>query len=220
MERLDVSPEYRNKLTDCYRRMDSDIKGVYNQFSGKLKCLETKHQGTAYFSPDEGGFRFDEEADRSKGLGEGNTFFHESAHMIDWLAGNGDVNITQMNNLTDMAQADYNDAIARIMSRANCTLESAQDILSDELLSSPNESNCVSDVFGGLSGNKVSGAWGHSAEYWANRDRSIIGKEAFAEITADSACNGQNLSFTQKYMPRTYSAYKAIIQSIIGEKRA
>ena len=196
--------------------MDSDIKDVYNGLSAKLQCLDTQHQGTAYFSPDEGGFRFNESADISKGLGAGNTFFHESAHMIDWLAGKGGTNITQLNNLTDAAQADYNDAISSIMGRENCTMEKAQSILSDELWNNPNESNCVSDIFGGLSGNKVSGAWGHRTEYWATRDRSIIGKEAFAEITADSACNGRNLAFTQKYMPRTCSAYRTIMKSIKG----
>ena len=216
LEKLGVSQDYREKITDCYRKLDSDIKDVYNGLSAKLQCLDTQHQGTAYFSPDEGGFRFNESADISKGLGAGNTFFHESAHMIDWLAGKGGTNITQLNNLTDAAQADYNDAISSIMGRENCTMEKAQSILSDELWNNPNESNCVSDIFGGLSGNKVSGAWGHRTEYWATRDRSIIGKEAFAEITADSACNGRNLAFTQKYMPRTCSAYRAIMKSIKG----
>ena len=79
-------------------------------------------------------------------------------------------------------------------------------------MNNPIASNCVSDIFGGLSGNKVVGIYGHSANYWAQRPRSAVGKEAFAEITADSASNPQTLAFTKKYMPKTYSAYQRIIK--------
>ena len=74
-------------------------------------------------------------------------------------------------------------------------------------------SNCVSDVFGGISRNQVSGAWGHSTEYWMNRGQEAVGKEAFAEITADRACNNANsLAFTQKYLPRTIQAYERALK--------
>lgn len=214
LAKLDVTPEYRDKLTDCYKDMDPDLKDVYNDYSDKLKCLDTKYNGTAHYSPGDGGFYFNEQKDIAKGLGEGNTYFHESAHMIDDLSGNS----SYANNMTDAIQADYDDAISNIMKNENCTVEQAQEKLSNELWNNPNESNCVSDVFGGLTGNKVSGPWGHRAEYWANRDRSAIGKEAFAEITADSACNANNLAYTQKYMPKTYNAYKSIIGLIKGGK--
>lgn len=57
-------------------------------------------------------------------------------------------------------------------------------------------------------------------EKYKHRRENIIhsSMEAFAEITADSACNANNLAFTQKYMPRTYSTYKNIIGSIKGGK--
>ena len=65
-------------------------------------------------------------------------------------------------------------------------MSSAQDILSMELMSEPIASDCASDVFGGVSYNKVSGGWGHSTEYRQERSREAIGKEASAAITACS----------------------------------
>ena len=114
--------------------------------------------------------------------------------------------------MTNAIQEDYNDALANIMKAENCSYEDAQSKLCDELWANPTASNCVSDIFGGISGNKVSGPWGHSADYWAARDRSIIGKEAFAEMTADSASNAQSLAFTKKYMPKAYRAYQNMIK--------
>ena len=60
------------------------------------------------------------------------------------------------------------DALSNIMKTENCSFEEAQTKLSDELWAHPTDSNCISNVFGGLSGNKVSGPWGHHSEYWAN----------------------------------------------------
>lgn len=212
--KLDISDDYRSSLINNYKNMDSDIKDFYNVNASELKCLDSKFPGTAHFSSNECGFKFNETKDVAKGLGTGNTFYHESAHMLDWLSGKYGNNLTERFNLTASIQEDYNDAISGIMNKENCTLEQAQNKLSDILWSHPTESNCVSDVFGGLTGNRVSGPWGHSFEYWAQRDRSIIGKEAFAEITADSACNHQNLAFTKQYLPKTYELYKKIIKGV------
>lgn len=212
--KLDISDDYRSSLINNYKNMDSDIKDFYNVNASELKCLDSKFPGTAHFSSNECGFKFSETKDVAKGLGTGNTFYHESAHMLDWLSGKYGNNLTERFNLTASIQEDYNDAISGIMNKENCTLEQAQNKLSDILWSHPTESNCVSDVFGGLTGNRVSGPWGHSFEYWAQRDRSIIGKEAFAEITADSACNHQNLAFTKQYLPKTYELYKKIIKGV------
>lgn len=146
-----------------------------------------------------------EDDDISKGLGKGNTFFHESAHMIDYLNDNLSA------ELTDCIRQDYENNLSRIINATGCSYTDAQIKLSDELWEYPTESNCVSDVFGGISCNQVSGAWGHSTEYWNTRPSSIIGAEAFAEITADSACSQENLKFTKQYMPLTYEKYKSII---------
>ena len=132
--------------------------------------------------------------------------------MLDWLSGENGRNLSECNDLTNAIQEDYNDALSNIMKTENCSFEEAQAKLSDELWAHPTDSNCVSDVFGGLSGNKVSGPWGHRSEYWANRERSAVGKEAFAEITADSASNAQSLAFTKKYMPKAYSTYQSMIK--------
>lgn len=213
LEALNISPEYKNCLVDRIQNMDTGIKDLYDRYAGRLVCLDPNYPGTSYFSSTEGGFRVDQSADGSNVLGAGSTFFHESAHMLDWLIGkeNGAESISSLYRLTDAVAADLNDALTSIMRSENCTYEKAQQLLSSELQSHWDVSFCVSDVFGGLTGNKVSGFWGHTADYWANRDRDGIGKEAFAEITQQRVCNPGALAYTQKMMPRTYEAYQNIV---------
>ena len=209
---LDVSDTYKDTLVEQLKNMNPELKGLYNDYANDLKCLDTNYPGIANFDRTKGGFVFSETKDVNKGLGAGNTFLHESAHMMDYLTGENGKDLSVTNDLTSAIQEDYNDALSNIMKTHNCSFEDAQSKLSDELWAHPVESNCVSDVFGGLSENKVSGPWGHTTDYWVKRPRSAVGSEAFAEITADSASNPQSLAFTKKYMPKTYSAYQSMIK--------
>lgn len=215
LETLSISPEYRNCLMDRVQNMDADMNGIYDRYAGRLVCLDPNHPQTPYFSSAEGGFRIDQSSDLTNGRGAGSTFFHESAHMLDWVIGreNGVENISSLYRLTDAVAADLEDALASTMRSEKCTYEKAQQILSAELGSHFDIASCVSDVFGGLTGNKVSGLWGHSADYWANRDRDFVGMEAFAEITEQRICNPEALAYTKKMMPKTYEVYQNIIMN-------
>ncbi|MFA6887657.1 MAG: hypothetical protein WCQ65_11910, partial [Fermentimonas sp.] len=208
-----------------------ELKGEYNKYADKLKCNDTAYyeldengvpQDAAYFSPIEGGFKINQHEDLHNPLGAGNTFFHESGHMIDWLKGqeSDTGNASYETYMTEAVHEDYFNALQNIMNDNDnpCDRERAQEILSRKLMKEPNASNCVSDVFGGVSFNKVFGVWGHSDEYWRNNSRDIVGKEAFAEITADRACNNErNLDFTRRYMPKTMKAYENALK--YGGKR-
>ena len=225
LDTMDLSPDYKDVLTDRFKNMDMDLKTEYNDYADRLNCLDTSYkeidengvpQDAAYFSSVEGGFKFSQEDDLNNPLGAGNTFFHESGHMLDWLKGqeNGIGQASSYNYMTEAATEDYYDAIQKIQDEKGCGVEQAQKLLSRELMSNPNASNCVSDVFGGITYNKVSGAWGHSTDYWKNRGRDAIGKEAFAEITADRACqNPEHMQFLQRFLPKTLKAYENALKT-------
>lgn len=224
LDTIDLSQDYKDILVEEFRIMDIDLKNEYNKYANQLMCLNPSYrvigengipQDAAYFSSVEGGFKFNQEDDLHNPLGAGNKFFHESAHMLDWLKGqeNGRGNASYESYMTEAIYEDYYDTLDRIQRDNNCDMSTAQDLLSMELMRDPVASNCVSDVFGGVSLNKVFGVWGHSIEYWRNRGRNAIGEEAFAEITADRAChNISSMEFTQKYLPKTIKAYEKALK--------
>ncbi|MDE7353227.1 MAG: hypothetical protein K2O06_09270 [Acetatifactor sp.] len=216
LDSLNISREYRQVLEGRFRDMDLQLKKVYDRYGERLVCLDTRYAGTPYFSCEEGGFRVDEASDLGNPLGPGSTFFHESAHMLDWLMGKekGLEYITSNPEFINALEADLNSALSGIMRSEGCTREEAQEKLSMELWANPYDSSCVSDVFGGLTGNRVTGAWAHSREYWAVRGREGVAREAFAEITEQMACNPEGLAYTTKMMPKTVEVYRRILAEV------
>lgn len=222
IDTLDISPYYKDILIERYTNMDSDLKQLFNKYAKKMKCLDVncvdgEGRPHAFFSPEDGGVRFHQTYDSDNPLGPGNTFFHESGHALDKLIGAEDGSsetASYRNYMTEAAHEDYYAAIDKIMREEKCDKAKAQKLLTEELKNNPIISNVVSDIFGGITYNKVHGRWTHDAEkYWMKRSRDAIGKEAFAEITAEIACkNEETLKFTQKYLSRTMRRYREILQ--------
>ena len=226
---MELSDDFKETIFERFEEMDSDLKAEYNEYADRLVCLDSNYyevneygvaNDASYFSPSEGGFKFNQELDERNPLGSGNTFFHESAHMIDWLKSQdmNTLSASEAGEMTDAAIQDYSDAIARVQSENECSIEEAEQIISDDLMKDGFASNTVSDVFGGLTYNRVSGWYTHENDYWYERPRKAVGMEAFAEITADRACGREHLEFTSKYLPHTMAAYDRALK-MRGEKR-
>lgn len=224
VDTMDISPYYKDILIERYADMDRDLKQLFNRYARKMKCvdvncLDKEGRPHAFFSPKDGGIRFHQTYDSDNPLGPGNTFFHESGHALDKLLGNengSSETASYKNYMTEAAHEDYYDAIDKIMREEKCDEAKAQELLTTELKNNPIISNVVSDIFGGISYNKVHGRWTHDTEkYWKIMPRDVIGREAFAEITAEIACkNEETLNFTQKYLPRTMQRYREILQGV------
>lgn len=213
LDSLNISQEYRQVLEKRFQDMDPQLRNVFERYGDRLVCLDAAYPGTSYFSGQEGGFRVDTASDLKNPLGAGSAYFHESAHMLDWLMGKekGKQYITSNPQLIHALEADLNSAVSGIMASEGCTLEEAHEKLCKELMSNPYDASCVSDVFGGLTENAVMGFYGHSKEYWAVRGREGVAREAFAEIVQQMACSPQGLAYTMKMMPRTVEACRQIL---------
>lgn len=148
-------------------------------------------------------------------LGAGNTFFHESGHMIDWLKGQetGGGSESSKSSMVEAVRQDLQSALSDIQKEYQCSEDEAKAILKNRLREYPTESNCVSDVFGALTGNEVCGWFMHPADYWKVPPEKQASQEAFAEITADLACGNQKaVEFVQTYMPKTWEAYQKLVR--------
>lgn len=193
----------------------------------------------AHYSSKEKGFKFNWEYDIDNPCGACNTFFHESGHMLDDLIGQDlgeDLYSSAINKLSDLAKEDFNDAVNRVMEENSCDIKNAIEIIENDLYN--NESATVQDIYSGASNNGLYVIWDHQSEaevlvdkngerigtrtYWHRTDNqgkmterfNRIGKEAFANITADIACNNsQAISYIQKYLPKTFAQYSKIIGS-------
>ncbi len=71
----------------------------------------------------------------------------------------------------------------------------------------------LSDIFGGATGNKVDGGWGHRDGYWDNGNMALA-KEAFAEFYSAHMSNPESLAVLRQYLPKSAQIFEDIIEAI------
>lgn len=71
----------------------------------------------------------------------------------------------------------------------------------------------LSDIFGGATGNKVSGGWGHRKAYWDAQNMALA-KEAFAEFYSAHISNPDSLAVLKQYLPKSAQVFEDIIDAI------
>lgn len=71
----------------------------------------------------------------------------------------------------------------------------------------------LSDIFGGATGNKVNGGWGHRAAYWDGQNMALA-KEAFAEFYSAHISNPESLAVLRQYFPKSAQVFEDIIDAI------
>lgn len=217
IDKLPVSDEYKKILCDNFNNLDNKAKKIYKQYANELKCNNVMVDGTAYYSKYEGGFKINCLEDAKNELGKGNTFYHESAHMLDDLLGkkigNG-LGVSFEYCMPEAIHEDYANAVKKVMSDYGYSEQEAKRYIRNDLRSNPIDSHIVSDLFGGVTVNEVKGVYGHSNDYWSHQGSNIkLGNEAFAELYACIACNNSgSLEFTKKYMPRTINKFMKIME--------
>jgi hypothetical protein len=218
VDALDICQEYKDKLCKRFVQLNIHLKRLYYKYANKLVCLDANIPltETACFSACQGGFKFNQYNDMNEDLGVCNTYFHETAHMIDWLMGNAFCNASSNENMTGAIYQDYQAAIKNIKKQFGCDDIEAQVTLTCILKQNTYAALVASDVFDGASGGKVYGRFRHGKDrsgktYWEIRLPDALGKEAFAEIWAGIACQSTaQIAFTQQYLPQTMLKFNNI----------
>ena len=220
VEMGDASLVYIDMLGSKFKQMNSDIKQVFAARGWKCRIVDANVQGGAYYNPFEDSVYLNQTDDMSCPLGAGNRFFHEIAHQMDYQSAKEASIHPPLSYSLGMATAvkeDFERSIQCIRDSFGCTISEAEEIMRDRLYAAGNLANCVSDVFGGVTENRVTGFWGHSTSYWSGSQSDYrIASEAFAEMFADKACgNEESISFTKTYMPKAYSVFEQIIKELV-----
>lgn len=71
----------------------------------------------------------------------------------------------------------------------------------------------LSDIFGGATGNKVDGGWGHRTSYW-DKGGGALAREAFAEFYSAHIGNPESLAVLKQYLPKPAEIFEDIIEAI------
>jgi hypothetical protein len=208
IDTLNVDSWYKKNICTTFANIKyKPVKRFFSENAHFLRCGDAMYVPE---KPDDSAGVYDAEQDLYKfnckielynELGPCNTHFHEMAHQIDYHLGKsiGACSWSFANYLRELVQRDYNFVLEQTKEAKRLSTEDAQKEISTELKKHPEESNIVSDVFGGVTFNKVHGVYVHRKEYWKEDVHTRVAKEVFAEITADIACgNVSHIEFTKK----------------------
>lgn len=214
LDNLDIIENYKKTL--CFRciNMPMIIKEICKKYLPKLKCMDTNSKQPR-FEKSAMAIFIDQHSDLTDVLGAGNQFMHEIGHGIAYaMVLDHVLDESYDKDLANCIQIDYHNAILTMMNSQLCSQDDAQRELSEILKENCLASNAVSDVFGGISGNKVRGCFFHDDKtYWSKRGLDAIGREFFANVFADLACcNDEHIAFVKKYMPLTMLKFEEILK--------
>ena len=204
-----------------------DVRKVWNLHEDIMKIADTDYEGTSHYSPTDKSIYIQLWRDKLPyKTNRYQTMFHELGHLID----NADEEYYSKDckfNLYDTLTSEVNSYIDTVLKRLKA--QAASEGKDSESISIKDVHTAIqkeldkfsydacrglSDVFSGVTLNKVVfDAW-HPTSYW-ERDRKKVCLEFFAETYSSSIVNPEAIEVLKKYIPKSYDIFTEILKDII-----
>lgn len=166
---------YYDTIKTRFSHGSDDAKKAFNKFVPADSIADSAFIGTPHYDPKTKKISMDYLADQQNARGEGATWFHEHAHLIDEAAGN-------LSSDTAFYEALFKDKSAYtrsiIRERGTRSVSETYSVLENELSDFRSQSG-VSDIFNGLSNGIIQGCGVHPTSYWT---KETVVQEAFAHM--------------------------------------
>jgi hypothetical protein len=189
------------------------VKWVKNDSIVYLNYTEELNESDGKFNPQNGKVYINKDKDMNNPRGVGSIYFHEYGHYIDFFAGNG--NYLSNNSLFEkMIHSDFDIYLEQYMQKNSLTdKDSAYKIISKELKSQKSSSIwTISDLFGGLTDNKVIGNYKHARTYWTKP--GALTREAFANMFS-SMFYFESYASLKMYFPNALSEFERLLKGVL-----
>lgn len=148
-----------------------------------------------------------------KEKGSYTTFFHELGHLIDRNIGIPSVNSNLSSKFKDAIINDINKFIIKTESSYNIRSEKELCDFISEQLKGRGEYHSISDIFGGVTGNKIVGKFSHSNDYWKNPN--ALPKETFAHFfEATIRSDEEKLKMFKNILPNAYNIFIKLLKEV------
>ena len=204
------------------------IRKVWNIFEDRMKIADTysKH---AYYRPIEKAVYVNISQCKNQEP-RNRTLFHELGHLIDNSGGGWYsqwLEFDLYDSLVSEASSYINDTLGRLKKEAvslgvspkTVKKADAYNWIEQEIWHLPMKTKAtVSDMFSGVTKNKVQDGYTHPTSYW-KVDETQVCLEFFAQTFSDSINNPEAIELTKKYFPKSYNIFEQIIDKIGGKKQ-
>lgn len=223
-------------IIDKVKDAPENVRILWNLAEGDMKVLSKTYTGGAsHYSPRDRAININLYKDTvtnisNYGFPAYKTTFHELGHLIDhWMQKsltyqsrffkNGALRDSLKNEAAEYVNDTWQklkaDAITAGKSAKSIKKADAYNAVSQELKNLQDVQQAdVSDIFGGATGLKAQGYWGHKAAYWKNGDELPL--EAFAEMFSATLCCPESLAQIRKYFPKSYKIFEEMVDDFVG----
>ncbi len=198
----DLESEYKDELNKIIENAPAEFKNILQQNLHNIKFAKLNAIGGNRINKKYGIFiNLDSDAINPKG--KWTSVMHEIGHSIDLQYGR----LSHNKLFGDAIKKDFKvftEEYARIY---NMDMEETYEVIKKHFMKADiEESHVISDLFGGLSGNKCVGKTQHDKDYW--KGKFALEHEAFAHFfSASVLCNEKKLSVIKNVFPTAYKEF-------------
>ncbi len=177
------------------------------KYYDRIHIINTSPRVASY-SADKGGIRINMGKAYLDKRGRFVPLFHEIGHHMDELLGRP----SSQRGFREALEDDGARVFRSLIAGGRCaTMEEAYQYVSKNI--QPVECHSVSDLLGGLTGNKCRGGYGHSAAYWEQK-KDGIEREAFAHFyEASLSGDKQKTGIIKDFFPSAFRKYEEMVRN-------
>ena len=225
--------EYHKILNNCDNEI---VKKVWERYEDKIRVADARTQEVNYCSGDGIHINASKTRKDSKFKKAYNTFFHESAHSIDYKNARkrgsrgwgysatykdgifGDTIKEEVMELVNQKWKQLKTETGKRVPKAEAYYIIEKGIKGAHTVNKEVNWHAlgeISDMLQGATKGKINIGMGHSKSYW--NDKENLPLEAFAEMTAATITSPESLKLIKQYLPKSYEIYLEILENILGE---
>ena len=207
-----MTQSYQDGLENRFATGTPTAQSAFSKYVTSSSVADGAYTKGAHFSPvtQKVNMNFAEDAINPRGLGT--TFFHEHGHYIDFLSCSGPGYTSMLTpDFGNALRGDYAAYIKAAMKQYGIKKTEAYLVVSQEIQGPLY--NAISDLFGGMSGNRCVGSYGHwNKRYW--KLPGAVEKEAFAHMY-EAQFSADKYALMQKYFPTALAEFEKLLNGVI-----
>ena len=220
-------------IVEQVRKAPKNLQILWNMAEADMKIIDKNFRETAHYDLKRRGILFDAPEDFYNPTRKYKTILHETGHLLDHFMG-GQLYLHSYvyegelfsKTLIEEANSAVKEELKRLKAEAvslgrsskNIKLADAQHSLSKTLQELDHAARSeVSDIFSGVTKNKVKGGYYHENKYW--REAETLPTEAFAHMFCATIQSPESLALIKKYFPKSYEMFEEMIDSWVQEKK-
>lgn len=201
---MDYDGEYSGNIKNVVDNMPESHRRIFDRYK---EGVNLKHENARITKSTPDGIYVNLKDAMSDKRGMLVPLFHEIGHAIDAAMGRPSLN----SSFKAAIERDYENGVRLYMKQFGVSREEAYIGMSEYMNKQSDAIHGVSDIYGGLSGHKVVGPYGHEdPKYWEQEGN--IQKEMFAHFfEATSRNDVEAIEIYERFFPEAYDLYKKMM---------